>query len=56
MKTLQSRDNPRIHLLVRLAARPRECRKAGVTVLDGVHLLRSLLEHGGAPEWGAVTA
>jgi TrmH family RNA methyltransferase len=56
LKLLESRDNPRLRLLLRLAARPRECRKAGVTVLDGIHLLRSLLDQGGTPQWGAVTA
>ena len=55
MKTLASRDNPRIRLLLRLASGPRAGRKAGLALLDGVHLLRSLLAAGGRAEWGAVT-
>lgn len=55
MDLLTSRDNPRLRLLARLAERPREVRKAGCTVLDGVHLLDSLLDTGRAPEWGVVT-
>lgn len=56
MKALQSRDNPRLKLLQRLVAKPRECRKAGVALLDGVHLLAALLDSGGVPEWGVVSA
>lgn len=55
MKALASRDNPRLKLLQRLSARPRECRKLGGTVLDGVHLVDALLDQGGAPSWGVVT-
>lgn len=55
MKSLASRDNPRLKLLQRLTSRPRECRKAGSAVLDGVHLLDSLLDSGAAPDWGVVT-
>ncbi len=55
MKAISSRDNPRIRLLLKLIAQPRECRRQQLTVLDGVHLLRSLLDSGGHPLWGAVT-
>ena len=53
---LQSRENPRLRLLARLVATPRACRKAGFTVLDGVHLLSSLLQSGQRPVWGLLTA
>ncbi len=53
---LTSRENPRLRLLARLVGTPRACRKAGFTVLDGVHLLDSLLQAGQAPEWGLLTA
>ena len=56
LPTLESRDNPRIRQIQRLAARPREVRKAGLALLDGVHLLEALLLQGGAPTWGLVTA
>ena len=47
MKTIRSRDNPFVKQLVALAHSSRERRKAGLTVLDGIHLVRAYLDaHG----------
>lgn len=41
MKLIQSRDNPFFKQLKRLSESGRERRKAGLTILDGVHLVES---------------
>lgn len=49
MKTISSRDNPRYKELKHLAASAAARRKAGSTLLDGVHLCTSYLQHVGLP-------
>jgi hypothetical protein len=49
MKTVTSRDNPFYKELKHLAASSQARRKAGRTLLDGVHLCQSWLELRGAP-------
>ena len=41
MKTIRSRDNALVKQLVALAHSSRERKKAGLTVLDGIHLIRA---------------
>jgi len=55
LKTLESKDNPRIRQLAKLAESPRETAKQGLALLDGVHLIQALLQSGHAPSWGVVT-
>jgi len=55
MKTIQSRDNPRIRQLAKLSQSPRETKKQGFVLLDGVHLLKALLDSERHPAWGVVT-
>lgn len=47
---ISSSDNPQFKQLKKLASSARERRKAGLTLLDGVHLLTALAEAGGQPE------
>ena len=54
MKTMRSRDNPFVKQLVALAHSSRERRKAGLTVLDGIHLVRAYLDAHGQPRAVAV--
>jgi RNA methyltransferase, TrmH family len=49
MKTVTSRDNPFYKDLVKLASSSQARRKAGRTLLDGVHLCQSWLDLRGAP-------
>lgn len=49
MKNIISRDNPTFKQLKRLAESARERRKAGRTLLDGVHLIEACLAAGQAP-------
>jgi TrmH family RNA methyltransferase len=49
MKTITSRDNPLYKELKQLAASSQARRKAGRTLLDGVHLCQSYLQLRGAP-------
>lgn len=49
-RLIRSRDNARFKALLRLAMSTRERRKAGLTLLDGTHLLESYLASGGVPE------
>jgi TrmH family RNA methyltransferase len=49
-KHITSRDNPKFKQLKRLAESSRERRQTGQTLLDGVHLLSSYIQHYGAPE------
>jgi len=56
MKVIQSKDNPRIRQLAKLSENPRETKKQGLALLDGVHLLSALLDSDRYPAWGVVTA
>lgn len=49
IKTISSRENPQYKLLKQLAGSAQARRKAGQTVLDGVHLCEAWLQHRGAP-------
>jgi TrmH family RNA methyltransferase len=49
-RTVTSADNPLYRSLVKLHQSSRERRKAGLSLLDGVHLVGAYLEHVGAPE------
>lgn len=53
-KVLRSRDNPRVKQLVALAHSARERKKAGLTVLDGIHLVSAYADALGAPQLIAV--
>lgn len=50
MKLITSADNPQFKSLLKLHRSSRERRKAGLSLLDGVHLVSAYLEHVGAPE------
>lgn len=50
MKTISSRDNAQYKELVKLAGSAQARRKAGRTLLDGVHLCEAWLQLRGAPE------
>jgi TrmH family RNA methyltransferase len=54
MKTIRSRDNAFVKQLVALAHSSRERRKQGLTVLDGIHLVRAYIDAQGAPHAIAV--
>lgn len=49
MKTIRSRDNPFVKQLVALAHSSRERKKEGLTVLDGIHLVRAYMDVIGEP-------
>jgi RNA methyltransferase, TrmH family len=49
MKTIRSRDNAVVKQLIGLAHSSRERKKAGLTVLDGIHLARAYVDAIGAP-------
>lgn len=49
MKSITSADNPRFRALLKLAQSSRERRDAGLSLLDGVHLVAAYAEHAGAP-------
>lgn len=49
MKTIRSRDNALVKQLVALAHSSRERKKAGLTVLDGIHLVRAYVDAVGEP-------
>ncbi|MGE5526282.1 MAG: TrmH family RNA methyltransferase [Rhodospirillaceae bacterium] len=55
MIEISSATNPRFKLLARLLESGRERRKAGLTVLDGVHLVQAYREHVGRPEEVAIS-
>ena len=55
MRQISSADNPQFRALLKLHQSSRERRKAGLSLLDGVHLLAAYLEHVGAPEHVAVS-
>ncbi|MBL8525151.1 MAG: RNA methyltransferase [Betaproteobacteria bacterium] len=54
IKTIRSRDNAFVKQLIALAHSSRERRKAGLTVLDGIHLVRAYVDAQGAPHAIAV--
>lgn len=54
MKTIRSRDNPFVKQLIALAHASRERRKAGLSVLDGIHLVRAYVDAQGPPHAIAV--
>jgi TrmH family RNA methyltransferase len=55
MKSISSRDNPLYKELKHLASSSQARRKAGRTLLDGVHLCEVYLEHRGAPPFCVVS-
>ena len=55
MRHVTSADNPQFKALLRLHQSSRERKKAGLSLLDGVHLVQAYLEHVGAPEQVAVS-
>jgi TrmH family RNA methyltransferase len=50
LRHITSAENPRFRALLKLHESSRERRKAGLSLLDGVHLVSAYLEHIGAPE------
>ena len=50
LKLIRSRDNPRFKVLRQLATSTRERRKAGMALLDGMHLISAYRASGGVPE------
>lgn len=56
MKTIRSRDNALVKQLVALAHSSRERKKAGLTVLDGIHLIRAYVDAVGEPIAVAISA
>lgn len=50
MKSITSADNPRFRALLKLAHSSRERRDAGLSLLDGIHLVAAYAEHIGAPD------
>jgi TrmH family RNA methyltransferase len=54
MKHITSADNPTFRTLLRLHQSSRERKQAGLSLLDGVHLVAAYLEHVGSPEQIAV--
>ena len=49
MKTIRSRDNTFVKQLIALAHSSRERKKSGLTVLDGIHLVRAYVDVVGEP-------
>ena len=54
MKRITSADNPQFRNLLKLAHSSRDRRKAGLSLLDGVHLVSAYREHFGTPVQVAV--
>lgn len=50
MTVIRSRDNSRIKAWARLAAEPKERRKRGRALIEGIHLVETFLAQGGVPE------
>lgn len=50
MKTITSRENPLLKSIRKLAASSKERKKAGKTLLDGIHLVAAYHQAGGLPE------
>jgi RNA methyltransferase, TrmH family len=55
MKIITSADNPRFKTLLELQQSSRARRKAGLSLLDGVHLLKAYRDNLGSPEYIAVS-
>jgi TrmH family RNA methyltransferase len=55
MKTITSAANPRFRTLLLLLQSSRERRKAGLSLLDGTHLIRAYHENLGLPEYLVVS-
>jgi TrmH family RNA methyltransferase len=55
MRQITSADNAHFKALLKLHQSSRERRKAGLSLLDGVHLVQAYVEHVGAPEQIAVS-
>jgi TrmH family RNA methyltransferase len=55
MKTITSADNPRFRVLLELLQSSRKRRKAGLSLLDGAHLIKAYRENLGLPEYLAVS-
>lgn len=55
MKAISSRDNPLYKELKHLATNSQARRKAGRTLLDGVHLCETYLQHAGLPAFCVVS-
>ena len=55
MKRILSEENPHFRMLLKLAQSSRERRKAGLSLLDGVHLVAAYREHFGIPVTVAVS-
>jgi len=49
LKSVTSADNPRFRALLKLAQSARERRTAGLSLLDGIHLVSAYAEHIGPP-------
>jgi len=56
VKPITSVENPRFKLLLKLTHSARARRKAGLSVLDGVHLIEACIQNGGAPDVVAISA
>ena len=56
MRRIVSADNARYKTLLKLAHSSRERRKAGLSLLDGLHLITAYREHVGIPEEVAISA
>ena len=56
MKRITSTANTRYKALLKLAHSSRERRKAGLSLLDGIHLISAYHDHAGVPEEVAVSA
>jgi TrmH family RNA methyltransferase len=50
MALIRSADNPRFKALLKLVQSSRERKRAGVSLLDGAHLVMAYRDHVGAPE------
>jgi len=50
VKSISSADNPRFKALLRLQHSSRERRTAGLSLLDGIHLVDAYLRHAGMPQ------
>ena len=50
MKSIQSKDNPQVKALIKLAGSSRERRRTGTTLLEGEHLVRAYQDSGGTAE------
>lgn len=55
MRHVTSADNAQFKALLKLHQSSRERKKAGLSLLDGVHLVQAYVEHVGAPEQVAVS-